>query len=172
MSDQCAPVINSLCKGYADADGNEWNIDRCINDYQDYPGLHEYAKTAYCQLSQCFDGGGTYGSCYCQLYQSTCELIGDERPYSVRWRPNLADCNFSFTQELTNIEPFPEYFSTTVGHLVFVRLLHAAKTKRMRQEECRARSGHPVELSTAMNIQGAELTAHAIPASVTPLSMR
>ena len=83
ISDQCAPVINSLCKGYADADGKEWNIDGCIHDDVDYPGLHEYMKSAYCQLSQCFDGGGTYGSCYCQLYQSACELIGDERPYTV-----------------------------------------------------------------------------------------
>ena len=83
ISDQCAPVFNSLCNGYADADGKEWNIDGCINDYQDYPGLHEYAKSASCQLSQCFDGGGTYGSCFCQWYQSACEMIGDERPYTV-----------------------------------------------------------------------------------------
>ena len=83
MSDQCAPVINSLCNGYADADSNEWNIDGCINDYQDFPGLHEYAKTAYCLLSQCFVEGGTYGSCACQLYQSACEMIGDERPFNV-----------------------------------------------------------------------------------------
>jgi hypothetical protein len=83
MSDQCAPVINSLCNGYTDADGKEWNIDRCINDYQDYPGLHEYAKTAYCLLSQCFVEGGTYGSCFCQWYQSACEMIGKERPYTV-----------------------------------------------------------------------------------------
>lgn len=83
ISDQCAPVINSVCNGYTDADGKEWNIDGCIKDYQDRPGLHKYLKTEYCQLSKCFDEGGTHGSCYCQLYHYACLTVGDERPFQV-----------------------------------------------------------------------------------------
>ena len=85
----------------------------------------------------------------------------------------MCDCNFPFTSELPNLEPFPEcLLSPIVGHLAFVRQPHAAKTKRMRQEECRARTGHPVELNICRNIQGAELTAHVIPGSATPMSIR
>lgn len=85
-SDQCAPVINSICNGYTDADGKDRNIDGCINDYQDYPGMHDYIKTGFCLMAKCMDEGGTHGSCYCQMYQYACQMFGDERPYSVRRR--------------------------------------------------------------------------------------
>lgn len=93
ISDQCAPVINAVCNGYADKDSKEWNIDGCINDYQDSPNLHEYLKTVFCQLSKCFDDGGTYGSCFCEFYQSACKMLGDERPYTVSQRKAIELCH-------------------------------------------------------------------------------
>ncbi|KAL3772686.1 hypothetical protein ACHAWU_004695 [Discostella pseudostelligera] len=81
ISDHCAPVINSVCNGYTDADGKEWNVDGCFMYYADYPDRHEYFKTMHCRVSKCFDEGGTYGSCYCQWYDFLCQTYGDKRRY-------------------------------------------------------------------------------------------
>jgi hypothetical protein len=93
ISDHCAPVINSVCDGYTDADGKEWNVDRCFMYYADYPDRHEYYKTMHCQVSKCFDEGGTYGSCYCQWYDFLCQTYGDERRYIVSQKMRLYLCH-------------------------------------------------------------------------------
>ena len=93
ISDHCAPVINSVCNGYTDADGKEWNVDGCFMYYADYPDRHEYFKTMHCQVSKCFDEGGTYGSCYCQWYDFLCQTYGDERRYIVSKKMRLYFCH-------------------------------------------------------------------------------
>ena len=82
ISDQCAPIFNSLCNGYTDANGKNWTMEGCW-DLAEYPGLQKYAIGAYCDMSKCIADGGSSGSCYCQLYHSLCQTYGNERPYNV-----------------------------------------------------------------------------------------
>ena len=83
ISDQCAPVFTSLCNGYIDENGKNWTLEGCFRYYADYPNLQKYAINAYCKMSKCIADGGTYGSCYCQVYHSLCQRYGDERQYNV-----------------------------------------------------------------------------------------
>ena len=82
ISDQCAPIFNSLCNGYTDANGKNWTMEGCW-DLAEYPDLQKYAIGAYCDMSKCIADGGSSGSCYCQLNHSLCQTYGNERPYNV-----------------------------------------------------------------------------------------
>ena len=79
----CAAPINAICNGVTDANGTKWGFEGCYRDYPDYPDLQLYTRTVYCELAKCVVDGGTYGSCYCQVYHSLCELFGDVRMYHV-----------------------------------------------------------------------------------------
>ncbi len=80
-----AVSLNAICNGYTDAMGKNWTFEGCFDyvDYPGYPGLQEYLRNAYCRFAQCAVDGGTYDSCYCQLYHDLCEKYGDKRPYNV-----------------------------------------------------------------------------------------
>jgi len=80
FSDRCAPVFNSLCNGFTDADGKNWTFEGCIPPTY-YAGLREYLKHYSCPVVKCIVEGGTYGACFCQMYHSLCLAYGDERPY-------------------------------------------------------------------------------------------
>lgn len=80
---ECVSPINALCNGVTDANGTKWEIEGCIRDYPGYPDYQLYSKTVYCEFANCFADGGTYGSCYCQMYRSLCDQFGDVRKYSV-----------------------------------------------------------------------------------------
>ena len=80
---ECAASFNDLCNGVTDANGKNWGFEGCYRDYPDYPDFQMYHKTLYCDSVKCIVDGGTYGSCYCQVYQTLCEEFGDVRKYHV-----------------------------------------------------------------------------------------
>ena len=82
--DYVAP-FNVICNGVPDANGTKWGFEGCYRDYPDYPDYQLYAKTLNCNLINCFvdTANASYGSCYCQTFQSLCEVFGDVRKYDV-----------------------------------------------------------------------------------------
>ncbi len=80
---ECATSFNDLCIGITDANGKIWGFEGCYRDYPDYPDFQAYHKTIYCDVAKCFVNGGSYGSCYCQLFHTLCEEFGDIRKYDV-----------------------------------------------------------------------------------------
>ena len=80
----CAAPLHAICIGETDSNGKRWEFEGCFRDYPDYPEYHLYERTAYCEVAKCVvDGHGTYGSCYCQMYHTLCDLFGDVRKYNV-----------------------------------------------------------------------------------------
>ena len=84
MNDIAVP-LNAICNGVADANGTKWGFEGCVKDYPGYPDYQVYAKTLYCNLANCLvdTANASYGSCYCQAFQSLCEVFGDVRKYDV-----------------------------------------------------------------------------------------
>ena len=80
---ECAASINDICNSFTDANGKNWGFEGCYRDYPDYPDFQIYHKIAYCGVAKCFVDGGTYGSCYCQMFNNLCQEFGDIRKYSV-----------------------------------------------------------------------------------------
>jgi hypothetical protein len=96
--DLVAPY-NAICNGVTDANGTKWGFEGCFRDYPDYPDYQLYSKTLNCNLINCFVDSAkmSYGSCYCQAFQSLCEVFGDDRKYDV----SLSIIN------IHNFVPFP-----------------------------------------------------------------
>lgn len=103
VSYECSQIFHSLCNGYTDADGKHWTFEGCYRGHPDFPGLQEYNKNYGCPLWECIVEGGTYGSCFCQLYHSLCQTYGDERPYAVchECRNGYSNLHLSSTSCLT-----------------------------------------------------------------------
>ena len=78
-----AAAFNSICNGYMDTNGRNWTLEGCVGNYPETPNYQMYSMKGICPLAKCVDEGGTYGSCYCQLYNAMCKMYGDERPYVV-----------------------------------------------------------------------------------------
>lgn len=79
----CAVPYDDICNGVADANGTNWGFEGCFRDYPGYPDYQIYERTANCALAKCIVDGGTYGSCYCQMYHTMCEQFGNKRQYNV-----------------------------------------------------------------------------------------
>lgn len=79
----CAIPYLDICNGVTDANGTNWGFEGCFRDYPGYPEYQLYSRTANCALAKCIVDGGTYGSCYCQMYHTICEQFGDKRQYNV-----------------------------------------------------------------------------------------
>ena len=173
VSYECSQVFHSLCNGYTDADGKHWTFEGCYRGHPDFPGLQEYNRNYGCPLWKCIVEGGTYGSCFCQLYHSLCQTYGDDRPYAVchKCRNGYSNLHLSSISCLTvksSLNCLLLDIRMTRGRLGFVPRTNAAKVRRTRLVECHARSVNPIEWSTAMRIQGVvEPMPHAAPVSVT-----
>lgn len=115
--EDCAASFNDICKEVPDANGKIWKFEGCYRDYPDYPDFQLYYKAAYCGVTNCFVDGGKYGSCYCQMFNTLCELFGDVRKYSVS----------EMLQTLSLIRRYnliPHFFAVETVRPHFSRLLH------------------------------------------------
>ena len=78
----CASEIDDVCNGVTDASGITWTINGCIGRPDD-PYYQEYFINIYCPFAECIVDGGTFASCWCQVYKTHCQKYGNERYYMV-----------------------------------------------------------------------------------------
>ena len=159
ISDECAPVFNSQCNGYTDADGKEWKAEGCMRD------LPELYKTFYCQIAKCVAGGESSASCYCEVYQSLCLTYGDEPLYNVSMKVKT-----SFYVTTTRANTLRIYFWRRTTSPAFVPFTNAAEIRLTKKVRCHAWCICILfETSIARSIRCVEQTALASPVSATAL---
>ena len=73
---ECAAEINAVCNKVTDVNGTIWTLDGCV-------GNLKYYRKVICPFAKCIVEGGTYGTCYCQQYQTVCDIYGDRQKYEV-----------------------------------------------------------------------------------------
>ena len=115
----CTIPYDDICNGVADANGTNWGFEGCVRDYPGYPDFQRYQQTASCEVARCVVDGGTYGSCYCQMYHSLCKAFGDARTYNVS-QGVMSIIIFSYIVVLTDSFWIPtrQYNPEAPGHCV------------------------------------------------------
>ncbi len=73
---ECAVEINAVCNKVTDVNGTIWTLGGCVGDMK-------YYRKVICPFAKCIVEGGTYGTCYCQQYQTVCDIYGDRQKYEV-----------------------------------------------------------------------------------------
>lgn len=131
----CAVPLNAICNGVTDVNGKQWGFEGCYRDYPDYPDLQLYFKTAYCEIARCYIDGGSYASCYCQVYKNLCEVFGDVRKYHVSQYQIKSSIHYTVSK-LSAIYFLCIEYSQSLIKQAFVRLTNAAKANRAKLE-CR-----------------------------------
>lgn len=73
---ECAAELNAVCNKVTDVNGTTWSIAGCV-------GNVKYYRKVWCPFAECIVNGGTYATCYCEMYQTVCDIYGDRQKYEV-----------------------------------------------------------------------------------------